>query len=307
MQPPIGEGSFGTVFRGLYRTQEVAVKVLKNQRWGLKISEFFREMKIMEELRSPYIVNFIGAVVFPGRMCIVTEFIQHGSLASLIRKESLSLLLKVRMCLDCARGMAYLHSCKIMHRDLKPDNLLVLSLDEIAPIVCKLTDFGSTREVGEEMSANYTKGVGTPIYMAPEILESEGGYSMGADVYSFAILMWEVYTCKEPFSDMDFHKPWQIADHVIKGGRMEIPEGCPEPYASLIKRCWAHDTKERPTFQDIVMVLDDYFVPLANEKYPRAGLKTEKSKSATTETSLLRIDEETTGPHKLAATAAAKL
>ena len=139
IQPPIGEGSFGTVFRGTYKTQDVAVKVLKNQSWGLKIADFHREMKIMEELRSPFIVNFIGAVVFPGRMCIVTEFIPYGSLSSLLHKENLTYLVKLRMVLDCARGMMYLHSCKIMHRDLKPDNLLVLSIDDLAPVTCKLT------------------------------------------------------------------------------------------------------------------------------------------------------------------------
>jgi cysteine-rich repeat protein len=57
IQPPVGEGSFGTVFRGTYRTQDVAVKVLKNQSWGVKIDEFYKEMRIMEELRNPFIVN----------------------------------------------------------------------------------------------------------------------------------------------------------------------------------------------------------------------------------------------------------
>jgi serine/threonine protein kinase len=164
-------------------------------------------MKLLEDLRSPFIVNFVGAVVFPGRMCIVTEFIPHGSLGSLLRKEELSYLLKVRMCFDCAKGMMYLHSFKMMHRDFKPENLIVLSLNELDPVTCKLTDFGSTREVGEEISKNYTKGIGTPRYMAPEVLQDQG-YTVSADVYSFGISLCEVYTNKEPFDSFDSHKSW---------------------------------------------------------------------------------------------------
>jgi serine/threonine protein kinase len=69
------------------------------------------------------------------------------------------------------------------------------------------SDFGSTREVGEEISANYTKGVGTPVYMAPEVLDDRG-YSMAADVYSFGILLHEMYTEKEPYSSLETRQPW---------------------------------------------------------------------------------------------------
>lgn len=62
VQPPIGEGSFGTVFRGFYKGQEIAAKVLKNQAWGDKIQELYREIKIMDELRSPFIVNVNNGV-----------------------------------------------------------------------------------------------------------------------------------------------------------------------------------------------------------------------------------------------------
>ena len=121
--------------------------------------------------------------------------------------------------------------------------------------------------------------------MSPEVLQ-EQGYSVSADVYSFAILMHEVYTTTNPFSTFDFHKPWrvfvfclfvfssqkifsiitEIAEHVIKGGRMDIPDSCPEAFAELIKRCWAQNPSERPTFQDALLVLDGIYVPLAREK-----------------------------------------
>ena len=293
VQPPIGEGSFGTVFRGFYKDQEVAAKVLKNQVWGEKIEEFFHEIKVMEELRSPFIVNFVGAVVFPGKMCLVSEYIPLGSLSTKVKNEQLSYLVKLRMVLDCAKGMWYLHGCRIMHRDLKPDNVLVMTLDETAPVCCKISDFGSTREIGDEISKSYTRGVGTPAYMAPEVLEDEG-YSKAADVYSFSILMHEVYTEKEPFSEFGFKKPWHMSEHVIKGGRMSIPDACPSDFSALINKCWAQDPNERPSFKEIVTVLDDMFIPLIKEAHPGIEFESVKDKEVEVFDSLADIVPEPT-------------
>lgn len=72
-------------------------------------------------------------------MCLVSEYIPLGSLSGRITSDHLSYITKLRMVLDCAKGMGYLHSCKIMHRDLKPDNVLVVTLDETAPVCCKIS------------------------------------------------------------------------------------------------------------------------------------------------------------------------
>lgn len=117
----IGDGSFGTVYRGRYKTQDVAIKILKFQDLGDRRRDFEREIRIMEGLRSPYVVGFVGAVTVPGRLCLVTEYVPHGSLGALLGRTKLSSQLKARICLDCAKGMSYLHGSKMMHRDLKPD------------------------------------------------------------------------------------------------------------------------------------------------------------------------------------------
>eukprot|EP00727_Mastigamoeba_balamuthi_P011349 m51a1_g6837 putative tyrosine protein (986) ;mRNA; f:59376-63467 len=256
--PAIGEGGFGTVYKGTYRSQDVAVKVTKFQDLKERFEDFKREVAALEELRNTYIigVRFIGAVMIPGKLCLVTEFAPLGSLKGAMKNNNLSLPYKLRAAFDCARGMSYLHQSRILHRDLKPDNLLVFSFSIDAPVVCKLTDFGTTRTVSENVSRSFTKGIGTPVYMAPEILSEEetAVYTLPADVFSFAILLHELYTEMEPYSKMGFKHAW--GDTALVFGKAECTDSdCPPELALLIKSCWEHDPEKRPTFQRVAVAL----------------------------------------------------
>eukprot|EP01133_Synstelium_polycarpum_P012480 gene12480-14648_t len=207
-EPPIGEGSFGIVYRGQWRGQDVAIKKLKITHLSSElVADVYREMDLMNKLRHPNIVSFVGAVKTSDKLCLVSEFISMGSLASVLYKERRTLTLreKVRIALDTAKGCNFLHQCGIMHRDLKPDNILVVSLSADAPVTVKLTDFGTSKEVTEFDISSYTSGIGTPIYMANEILERKS-YDNSADVYSYAIMFYELILGEVPFSD--FKNVW---------------------------------------------------------------------------------------------------
>eukprot|EP01105_Mastigella_eilhardi_P025999 TRINITY_DN7296_c0_g1_i1.p1 TRINITY_DN7296_c0_g1~~TRINITY_DN7296_c0_g1_i1.p1 ORF type:complete len:1886 (+),score=216.32 TRINITY_DN7296_c0_g1_i1:405-5660(+) len=169
--PPVGEGSFGMVYRGLWRGQEVAVKLLKDQESFTSDSaeEFDKEVHMMEMLHIPQTVTFIGAVIFPSQLSIVTEFLPLGSVTSAMQKHPFSFLLKLKCLLNCAQGMDFLHQSGIIHRDLKSDNLLMVSLDPSALINCKISDFGTTRSLNIEVTSKLTKGIGTPTFMSPGI------------------------------------------------------------------------------------------------------------------------------------------
>jgi serine/threonine protein kinase len=164
------------------------------------VKEFLREVEMMDSLRGPHIINFLGAVTVPGHLCVLTEFAPLGSLGSLLRKQILPHLLKVKFAWDCAKGMNFLHNSGIVHRDLKSDNLLVVSTNIHAAVVCKLTDFGTSKAVSPSAHPNLTAGIGTPVYMAPEILDDQQ-YTNAADVYSYAILLLELYANKMPYRD----------------------------------------------------------------------------------------------------------
>ncbi|KAH3758214.1 tyrosine protein kinase [Pelomyxa schiedti] len=217
IEPPIGEGSYGIVYKGRWRNQEVAIKVVKNQQSKDTLTAFDNEVQICDTISSnPYqIVQFYGAVRTTGKLAIVTEFFPLGNLRSCLKHHNLSLVVKLKCMIDCAKGMKFLHHSNLLHRDLKTDNLLISSLDEDAKVNAKISDFGTTRGVSTvSVDQTFTAGIGTPAFMAPEQL-SGGNYHQSADVYSFSIMLHQVMTEKEPYED--FNSLWKITEFVLSG------------------------------------------------------------------------------------------
>ncbi|KAG8379366.1 hypothetical protein BUALT_Bualt07G0081100 [Buddleja alternifolia] len=141
----IGLGSYGEVYRGDWHGTEVAVKKFLDQDLtGESLEEFKSEVRIMKRVRHPNVVLFMGAVTRPPNLSIITEFLPRGSLYRLIHRPNNQIdeRRRLRMALDAARGMNYLHNCSpvIVHRDLKSPNLLV---DK--NWVVKVCDFGLSR------------------------------------------------------------------------------------------------------------------------------------------------------------------
>eukprot|EP01107_Rhizomastix_libera_P004069 TRINITY_DN1705_c2_g1_i2.p1 TRINITY_DN1705_c2_g1~~TRINITY_DN1705_c2_g1_i2.p1 ORF type:complete len:1208 (-),score=319.24 TRINITY_DN1705_c2_g1_i2:43-3381(-) len=250
----LGRGSFGTVYAGKYRGETVAVKQLcvtasDFQASGAEdTSGIDNEIKLMTQLRSPYIVSFYGAVRTSDNIFIVLEFCQYGSLSTQLGKKSLSPGLKRMIAIDCAKGMQFLHINKIIHRDLKTDNVLLISLSEKAQIRGKISDFGTSRMVGEKQQM--TAAVGTPSFIAPEVIgeSSKATYSLSGDVFSFAMLLWNLWTEVEPYAE--YKTVFAIYAFIMDGKRLPIPSDC--PFASLIQKCWAQNPDSRPTFEEIV-------------------------------------------------------
>ncbi|CAI9117012.1 OLC1v1018321C4 [Oldenlandia corymbosa var. corymbosa] len=124
----IATGSNGDLYKGTYCGQDVAVKVLNTENLNDKIQkEFAQEVYILRKVRHKNVVQFIGACTRPPRLCIVTEYMRGGSIYDYLRKQKgvLKLPAVLKVALDVARGMSYLHQNNIVHRDLKTANLLM--------------------------------------------------------------------------------------------------------------------------------------------------------------------------------------
>ncbi|ELP90329.1 protein kinase domain containing protein, partial [Entamoeba invadens IP1] len=244
----LGEGAFGIVYKGTYRNSIVAIKKLKEiDENGLE--EFNKEVLMLDKFRSDYVVHFYGAVFIPNKICMVTEFAEYGSLNDLMkhkRSEEIKMKIRNKFLLDAAKGLVYLHENGIIHRDIKPDNILIFSLDfQNETVSAKLTDFGSSRNINKLMTnMTFTKGVGTPVFMAPEVLNKKH-YKKSADIYSFGITMFETFSWSCAYPEDKFKFPWKIAEFVISGQRLEKPKELTEDLYNIITKCWAHNKEER--------------------------------------------------------------
>ncbi|XP_071702654.1 probable serine/threonine-protein kinase SIS8 isoform X2 [Rutidosis leptorrhynchoides] len=244
----IGIGSYGEVYRSEWNGTEVAVKKFMNQDIsGDALTQFKGEIEIMLRLRHPNVVLFMGAVTRPPNLSILTEFLPRGSLYKLLHRPRVQLDEKrrMRMALDVAKGMNYLHTSNpvIVHRDLKTPNLLV---DK--NWVVKVCDFGMSRMKHHTFLSSKSTA-GTPEWMAPEVLRNEPSNEK-CDVYSFGVVLWELATLRIPWTEMN---SMQVVGAVgFQYRHLDIPETVDPDVARIITDCWHPEPQSRPSFKEII-------------------------------------------------------
>ncbi|KAL7164564.1 hypothetical protein ACSBR2_040462 [Camellia fascicularis] len=244
----IGIGSYGEVYRAEWNGTEVAVKKFMDQDIsGDALAQFKYEVEIMLRLRHPNVVLFMGAVTHPPNLSILTEYLPRGSLYKLLHRPNNQLDEKkrMRMAVDVAKGMNYLHTSHptIVHRDLKTPNLLV---DK--NWLVKVCDFGLSRVKHHTfLSSNSTAG--TPEWMAPEVLRNEPSNEK-SDVYSFGVILWELATLQVPWTGMN---SMQVVGAVgFQGRHLDITEEIDPTAAQIILDCWHPNPQLRPSFGELI-------------------------------------------------------
>ncbi|KGN57954.1 calcium/calmodulin-regulated receptor-like kinase 1 [Cucumis sativus] len=287
----IGQGAFGPVYRAQMSSGEtVAVKVLAtDSKQGEK--EFQTEVMLLGRLHHRNLVNLVGYCAEKSQHILVYVYMSKGSLASHLyggKNESLSWDLRVRVALDVARGLEYLHDGAVppvIHRDIKSSNIL---LDD--SMRARVADFGLSRE---EMVDKHVSNIrGTFGYLDPEYISTRK-FTKKSDVYSFGVLLFELIAGRTPQQGLmeyvelaamtsDGKVGWEeiMDDHL--DGNFNVQEL--NEVAALAYRCINRSPRKRPTMRDIVQVISRIINLRLEQKHHR------KSLSATTDEVSIDID-----------------
>ncbi|XP_073308266.1 serine/threonine-protein kinase 12-like isoform X1 [Primulina huaijiensis] len=263
----------GTYTIASWRGIHVAVKILWEQVADEdKVRAFGDELALLQRIRHPNVVQFLGAVTQSSPMMIVTEYLSKGDLCEYLkRKGSIKPATSLRFAMDIARGMNYLHEFKpeaIIHCDLEPSNIL---RDDSGHL--KVADFGVSKLL---KVANRVKEV-TPLtcqdtcrYVAPEVFRNEE-YDTKVDVFSFALILQEMIEGCPPFSSKQDH---EVAESHAANDRPPFKASL-KLYAhglkELIEECWSENPANRPTFKQIIPRLEAIYNSFGHRRRWKVG------------------------------------
>ncbi|XP_065912513.1 hepatocyte growth factor receptor-like [Dysidea avara] len=274
----IGEGEFGRVFKGVwihkhddgsYKSEEVAIKTVKDCESMDKLKSILHESVLMKSLHHDNILKILGVCletdIQGGTVYIVLPYMVNGDLKTYLKNKRQSIIKRISqsfihhearipqltaMCYQIACGMNYLAEQRIVHRDLAARNCMV---DEALTI--KVADFGLARDVYILDYYRVQSNNKLPVkWMAPEALHDQISNEK-TDVWSYGITCWEVFSLgRVPYPTISNH---DILDYIDAGNRPIRPKLCPDNMYALMQKCWEADVDHRICFKEIVTELSD--------------------------------------------------
>jgi len=266
LEREIGGGGMSRVFiadeAGLGR--QVVIKVLKPERWGgINADRFAREIRLAASLQQANIVPLLSAGTAAGFPFYTMPLVEGRSLRErLARDGALPIGEAVSVLRDVARALAFAHGRGVVHRDIKPGNVLLSGGTAV------VTDFGIAKAIGASRSTEATvddalteagTSLGTPSYMAPEQATSDPTTNHRADLYAFGCLAYEIFTGAPPFQGPTVYKIIDMQLNETPRAITEKRPDVPAPVAALIARCLEKDPGRRPqTATEVLAVLDGH-------------------------------------------------
>ncbi|RIB14515.1 kinase-like domain-containing protein [Gigaspora rosea] len=229
------KGAFGEVYKVEWKGQLVAAKVVSRMK-RQELKDFKRELEALRKSKNceEHIIQFFGLSegFKTGEYILIMQYADSGTLKDYLteNKSILKLDDKISLCKDIIKGLKFLHENNIIHRDLHSKNVLIHQKRALP------ADFGLSKSLLESKGSSEVRGI--TVYLDPRLLDGKCPPEESIDIYSFGVLMWEIYSCRPPFGGRNGH---DLIFGLREGLRENRQVGMPLDYVNLYEECWIPD------------------------------------------------------------------
>ena len=257
IQGQIAQGGMGAIYKSTHPElkRPVIIKKLTTRGSSIAKERFLKEAKILLEMQSPYIVHLFDYFTEASSRYIVEEFVDGLSLDKLIQKQtSLSPQVAMLIMQDSLYGLRFAHKKNVVHRDIKPGNLLISKRGEI-----KLTDFGIASDDSDDRNTKDGVVLGTPSYMPPEQFKNSSGVDQRADIYALGVMLYEMVTGQKPYTAETQEEMYEKARRGRFVDPRKLDKKIPPVISKLVKKMMAPKANRRfKSVEPIIKIVKKY-------------------------------------------------